>query len=204
MHPIPVLHGLTIGELATMINGEGWLTGKLSCDLRVVKMRNWKHGQPYSPPVRPSPNLPNYQSIMLYPSLCFFEATRVSVGRGTYFPFQVIGFPDRKYGTFSFTPKSLPGYSAKPLQENRRCFGVDLRNVAPSKGFTLSYLIDFYRKSGEGETFFSTAAFMDKLAGTNALRKQIIAGKTETEIRAGWANQLAVYKKMREKYLLYE
>ena len=124
--PLPILHGLTVGELAWMINKEGWLkSAPDTCRLKIVKMENWKHGDPYWLPVKPSPNLPNDQSIRLYPSLCFFEATNVSVGRGTYYPFQVLGFPDPKYGDFTFTPTSLPGFDTNPLQKDKVCYGID-------------------------------------------------------------------------------
>ena len=160
MHPIPVLHGLTVGELAQMINGQGWLTGKLKCNLKVITVEGWKHGDPYSLPVKPSPNLPNDQSIKLYASLCFFEATQVSVGRGTYYPFQVVGYPNPKFGTFTFTPVSLPGFEKNPLQKDKLCYGYDLRNIDFDKGLTLSYLIDFYNKSGLGAAFLTSPKFM--------------------------------------------
>ncbi|MCD7937288.1 MAG: DUF1343 domain-containing protein [Tannerellaceae bacterium] len=205
MHPIPVLHGLTVGELALMINQEGWLTsGKNSCRLRVVKMTNWKHGDLYSLPVKPSPNLPNDQAIRLYPSLCFFEATPMSIGRGTYFPFQVIGYPDSSYGTFSFTPQALPGFDTDPLQKNRTCYGVDLRNVSFAGGLSFNYLFEFYNKTGRNATlFFSRPEWFDLLAGEKRLREQILSGMTEEEIRASWQEELAGYKKMRSRYLLY-
>ena len=126
--PLPILHGLTVGELAWMINEEGWLESTPdTCQLRIVKMENWKHGDPYWLPVKPSPNLPNDQSIRLYPSLCFFEGTNISVGRGTYYPFQMLGAPDKRYGEFSFTPQSLPGFDTNPLHKDKTCYGVDLR-----------------------------------------------------------------------------
>ncbi|MDL2214972.1 DUF1343 domain-containing protein [Dysgonomonas sp. OttesenSCG-928-M03] len=204
MHPIPVLHGLTVGELAQMINSEGWLTEKRQCDLEVIPVEGWEHGDAYSLPIKPSPNLPNDQSIKMYASLCFFEATNVSVGRGTYFPFQVIGFPNPKYGSFTFTPKSLPGYDTNPLQKGKTCYGVDLRNEKLEGGFTLSYLIDFYKKSRLGAKFFKSPQFMNMLSGTNKLQQQIIAGKSEKEIRKSWESGLAGYKEMRQKYLLYK
>ncbi|MCL1942380.1 MAG: DUF1343 domain-containing protein [Candidatus Azobacteroides sp.] len=203
MHPIPVLHGLTVGELARMINGEKWLSSRSECPLKVIPAEYWKHGQSYSLPVKPSPNLPNDRAVALYPSLCFFEATRISVGRGTYFPFQVIGAPDKEYGSFSFTPESLPGFDKNPMHKNTVCYGMDLRNVNSKGGLTLYYLIDFYKKSKQGAAFFSSPSFMDKLAGTASLRKQIIAGKSEQEIRAGWKKALDEYKTLRKKYLLY-
>lgn len=203
MHPIPVVHGLTIGELALMINGEGWLAGQKKCSLSIITMEGWKHGQPYSLPLKPSPNLPNNQAIALYPSLCFFESTNVSVGRGTYFPFQVIGYPDPKFGSFTFMPKSLPGYAKSPLQQNKLCYGLDLRKVNTEKKLTLEYFISFYKKSKLGKSFFRYPDFMDKLAGTSKLREQIVAGASEEQIRESWQKDLNSYKIMREKYLLY-
>ena len=202
MHPIPVLHGLTVGELAGMINGENWLT-EGQCRLTIIKCTGWKHGQPYVLPIPPSPNLPNAQAVALYPSLCFFEATQFSVGRGTSFPFQVVGFPNKKYGSFSFTPKSLPGFSANPLQKNKLCYGLDLRKKQTTGGLTLEYFLDFYKKSGLEAKFFSSPSFMDRLAGTSLLRKQILQGKTEKEIRESWEKGLNEYKLKRKKYLLY-
>lgn len=203
MHPIPILHGLTIGELAGMINGEKWLKEGIKCKLKVVKLEGWKHGDNYSLPIKPSPNLPNDQSIKLYPSLCFFEATNISVGRGTYFPFQVIGYPNSKFGKFTFTPKSLPGYAKDPLQQDKLCYGIDLRNIDFSKGLSLKYLISFYKKSGQGAAFFKSPKFMDLLAGSDKLRLQIINGMTEEQIRESWQDDLKKYKTIRDKYLLY-
>lgn len=203
MHPIPVLHGLTVGELAQMINGEGWLAGKVKCNLKIITLEGWKHGDPYSLPIKPSPNLPNDQSIKLYASLCFFEATKVSVGRGTYDPFQVIGYPSSKFGKFTFTPVSLPGFEKNPLQKDKLCYGYDLRKIEFDKGLTLSYLIDFYKKSGQGAAFFSSPKFMNALSGTNKLQRQIVAGQSEEAIRKTWQKGLNEYKLMRKKYLLY-
>lgn len=203
--PLPLLHGLTVGELAWMINSEGWLKSTPdSCKLHIVKMENWRHGDPYWLPVKPSPNLPNDQSIRLYPSLCFFEATNISVGRGTYFPFQVIGFPDRKYGSFSFTPVSLPGFDTNPLQKDKECYGVDLREYPFEGGLTLRFFLDFYNKAGNDQAFFfSRPQWFDLLAGTKELRYQIVRGLTEKEIRDSWKPGLDSYKQMRKKYLLY-
>jgi len=204
MHPIPVLHGCTVGELAQIINGEGWLkSGKNSCKLTVIRMDGWKHGDPYSLPIKPSPNLPDDQSIRLYASLCAFEATRISVGRGTTFPFQVIGAPEKKYGTFTFTPKSLPGFDKNPMHKDKTCYGLDLREVDDVNGFTLRYVLDFYKKSGKGAEFFSRSRWMDLLMGTDTVRKAIIAGKNEDQIRAMWKDDLAAYREMRGKYVLY-
>ncbi len=204
--PIPLLHGLTVGELASMINGEGWLkTGENSCKLEVVTMLNWKHGDPYWLPVKPSPNLPNDQAVRLYPSLCFFEATSFSVGRGTYHPFQVIGYPDKKFGDFSFTPTSLPGFDTNPIQKDKVCYGINLQEYPFEGGLTLKFVLYFYDKCGKNASFFfSRAKWFDLLAGTDQLRKQIIAGMDEEEIRETWKEDLDNYKEMRKKYLLYE
>lgn len=203
--PLPILHGLTVGELAWMINSEGWLKSSPdSCKLHIVKMENWRHGDPYWLPVKPSPNLPNDQSIRLYPSLCFFEGTNISIGRGTYFPFQVIGFPDRKYGDFSFTPVSLPGFDTNPLQKDKECYGVDLRETPFEGGLTLRFLLDFYNKAGKDQAFFfARPQWFDLLAGTKNLRFQIIRGLSEDEIRESWQPELDTYRQMRKKYLLY-
>ncbi len=204
--PIPVLHGLTVGELAWMINEEGWLNSTPdSCKLKVVKMENWRHGDPYWLPVKPSPNLPNDQSIRLYPSLCFFEATNVSVGRGTFFPFQVIGYPDKKYGEFSFTPVPLSGLDTNPRQKNKTCYGVDLRELPFEGGLTLRFFLEFYKMAGKDQAFFfSRPAWFDLLAGTKQLRYQIVRGLNEKEIKASWQPELDKYRKMRKKYLLYK
>lgn len=204
--PIPLLHGLTVGELASMINGEGWLkTGENSCKLEVVTMLNWKHGDPYWLPVKPSPNLPNDQAVRLYPSLCFFEATSFSVGRGTYHPFQVIGYPDKKFGDFSFTPTSLLGFDTHPIQKDKVCYGINLQEYPFEGGLTLKFVLYFYDKCGKNASFFfSRAKWFDLLAGTDQLRKQIIAGMNEEEIRETWKEDLDNYKEMRKKYLLYE
>ncbi len=203
--PIPLLHGLTVGELARMINGEGWLeAGRGSCELHVVKVENWKHGEPYLLPVKPSPNLPGSQAVRLYPSLCFFEATPFSIGRGTHHPFEVIGYPDEKYGDYTFTPVSLPGFDTDPLQKGRLCHGTDLREYPFGGGLTLRFVLDFYRKAGEDAAFFfSRPGWFDLLAGTDKLRRQIIGGLSEEEIRASWKEELERYKEMRRKYLLY-
>ncbi|MDD2799657.1 MAG: DUF1343 domain-containing protein [Bacteroidales bacterium] len=203
--PIPLLHGLTIGELASMINGERWLHSKSrKCDLRVIKMSGWKHHQPYSLPIKPSPNLPNDLSIKLYPSLCLFEATPFSIGRGTTFPFQVIGYPDSTLGHFSFTPISLPGFEKNPLQKENLCYGIDLRNETIGGGFSLRYFIDFYRKSGLGTQFFTQPRFFDQLVGNSMIRQHILTGRNESEIKSLWLKDLTHYRKLRKKYLLYK
>lgn len=204
MLPIPVLHGCTIGELARMINGERWLPGRKICKLSVITLSGWHHGQSYSLPVKPSPNLPNDQSIRLYVSLCPFEATSISVGRGTYFPFQVLGAPDKRFGTFSFTPRALAGFDKNPLHKDEECFGIDLRNVKDIKGFSLRYLMQFYKLWGGGDSFFTRAEVFDKLLGTDTVRKAMLAGKGEKAIRASWQTGLNKYKVMRKKYLLYK
>lgn len=206
MHPIPVLHGLTVGELAWMINGEGWLkSGPNTCKLTVIIMKNWQHGAPYWLPVKPSPNLPNDQSVRLYPSLCFFEATNISVGRGTYSPFQIIGAPDPKYGDYTFTPVSLEGFDTNPLHKDKKCFGEDLRELPFEGGLTLRFFFDFYNKSGnEKARFFSRPEWFDLLAGSKELRTQLIKGLSEEEIKASWQDDLEAYKLIRAKYLLYD
>lgn len=203
--PIPVLHGMTVGELARMIVGEGWLgnaNSKLKLD--IVQMQNWQHGDKYSLPVKPSPNLPNDLSVRLYPSLCLFEGTDVSVGRGTYTPFQVIGYPDSSFGSYTFTPEPLPGFDKNPLQKGKLCYGYDLSEDTLTEGFTLKYIIDFYNKSKDKQKFFSRAAFFDKLAGDENVRKMIMSGKTEEEIRAYWQAPLDKFKAKRAKYLIYK
>jgi uncharacterized protein YbbC (DUF1343 family) len=209
MNPIPILHGLTFGEYATMINNEGWLANKVKCNLRVVKMLNYKHGTPYTVPVRPSPNLTTQQSILLYPSLCWFEGTPISVGRGTDFPFQVLGSPALK-GKYAFSFKLNAGSTRarSPEQANIEYYGLDLRNYDVAKirkagRLNLSWLRDLYNAYPEKDKFFSSTRF-DRLVGTSTLREQIIAGKTDKEIRDSWEPALSKYKEMRKKYLLYK
>ncbi|GAB2500247.1 exo-beta-N-acetylmuramidase NamZ family protein [Algoriphagus taiwanensis] len=201
MHPIPVVHGLTVGELAQMINGEKWLKGGLTTDLEVIPVANWNRNQAYSLPVKPSPNLPSDLAIKLYPSTCFFEGTVMSLGRGTYDPFQMYGYPDPKFGTFTFTPVSIDGMSKTPPHQDKKCYGVDLRGESLDHHFTLSYILDAYQKSGMKEKFFNN--FFNTLAGTDELKKQILAGKSEAEIRESWKAGLEEYKQKREKYLIY-
>jgi uncharacterized protein YbbC (DUF1343 family) len=204
MHPIPIVHGLTVGELAQMINGEKWLANGVTCDLTVIKVKGYTHSMLYSLPVKPSPNLPNDISIRLYPSLCFFEATDLSIGRGTTFPFQVIGYPDSTLGNFTFTPVSIQGIANEPICQDKKCYGIDLREEPKYQKFTLKYVIDFYKKWKQTTPFFSKSKWMSKLSGTDELEKQIAAGLSETEIRKTWENELTAYKEMRKKYLLYE
>lgn len=201
MYPIPVLHGLTIGELAQMINGEGWLPDGLRCKLSVVPCAGYDRNMPWSLPVRPSPNLPNDQAIALYASLCLFEGTSVSVGRGTDFPFQVVGGPEyAAHFGFSFVPVSRPG-ATKPLQEGRTCHGLDLRQDTTVRGFSLAPLLAFYEKSPDKAKFFN--AFFDKLAGTDQLRLQISRGMNEVQIRATWQPALEAFRRRRQAYLMY-
>lgn len=206
MHRVPVVHGMTVGEYATMVNEEGWLKDGIKCDLEVVKCTDWDHSTSYELPVKPSPNLPNAASITLYPSLCFFEGTTVSVGRGTDKPFQQIGAPWFTEGTVNFTPRSMP--SAKhPKYEGEDCRGFDLREFANyymqgAGELYLFWLKEAYDMAPDKEGFFNN--FFDKLAGTDQLRKDIIAGRTIQEIRASWEADLEAFKIIRKKYLLYE
>lgn len=208
--PIPILHGCTIGELAQMINGEGWLGNNLQCPLKVITIEDWKHGQPYSLPVKPSPNLPNDHAIALYPSLCPFEGTSVSVGRGTDFPFQIIGSPTTKNLKFRFMPHPMKGSDKHPLHQDTYCYGLNLsseKNIP--KGFSLQYVIQFYNyfqnltKHAEKE-FFTRPHWFDLLMGTNQVRLDILKNKTEEQIRSAWQKKLNQYKEIRKKYLLYE
>ncbi|MCK9342873.1 MAG: DUF1343 domain-containing protein [Massilibacteroides sp.] len=203
--PIPVLYGLSVGELAQMINGEHWLkTTPDTCSLTVIKIKNWQHGAPYWLPVKPSPNLATDQAIRLYPSLCFFEGTTISVGRGTFFPFEVLGYPDPCFGSFSFTPTAMPGYSTHPLHQDELCYGMDLRELPFKGGLDLHFLLEMYQRSGKHKAlFFSRPQWFDLLAGTKQLRLQIIRELSEKEIRESWQPALNTYKKIRKKYLLY-
>ena len=202
MHPIPVTHGMTLGEYASMINGERWLDGGKQCPLEVIKMKHWKHGDPYSVPNKPSPNLPNDHSIKLYPSTCFFEGTILSIGRGTAFPFELAGHPSLKgIYDFQFKPVSIPGMAKSPLLENQECYGLDMRQEPVPHRVELKYLIEAYRKFPEKEKFFNS--YFDKLAGSSSLRQQIINGSSEEEIRETWQPGLEAFRKIRKKYLLY-
>lgn len=201
-HPIPVVYGLTIGELAGMINGEGWLEGGIHCDLAVIRLKNYTHRTPYILPIKPSPNLNTQQAILLYPSLVLFEGTIMSVGRGTLFPFQVLGYTDQRWGTFSFVPIPTSGMDPSPKYKDQTCYGLDLRKVVPSYRIDLSYLLHFYKLAKEqGIPFFGNT--FDIHAGNKLLRQQIEAGLTEDAIRASWQPALKKYKTIRKKYLLY-
>ena len=201
MHPIPVLHGMTIGEYAQMINGEKWLKNQVQCSLTVISCLNYTHQNSYSLRIKPSPNLPNDQSINLYPSLCFFEGTNVSVGRGTEKQFQIYGSPFLKGFYFQFTPK--PNVGAKdPMHNGKICFGEDLSRIALVQKLELKWLIKAYQQTEDKTQFFNN--FFVKLAGTQNLQKQIESGLTESEIRQSWQQGLEDFKLIRAKYLLYE
>jgi len=234
LNPVPIVHGCTVGELANLIVGEGWLaSGKRTGNtppsrprkaagvgetvggpqpdpmpdargfLTVIPCLNYTHQTPYTPLVGPSPNVPNLQSILLYPSICLLEPTIVSVGRGTDTQFQVIGGPDSALGSYTFTPEDKPG-AINPPQEGKRCYGLDLRGVDARKlQFSLKYVIDLYAKASDKSKFFTSTAYFDKLAGTDALRLALVAGKSEAEMRKTWQPGLEAYKKIRTKYLLY-
>ena len=207
MNPIPIVHGLTMAEYALMMNGEGWLKDHLKCDLIYIKTKYWDHNQYYDLPIPPSPNLPNMTSVYLYPSLCLFEGTFVSVGRGTDFPFQVIGYPGMKDTPFTFTPHSIPGKSNKPLYEGRTCSGYDLREfgdqyINNTKQLYLFWIIESYNKAEDKAVFFNK--FFDKLAGSDLLRQQIINGTSEDSIRLSWKEGLQDYMLKRSKYILYK
>lgn len=202
MEPIPVVHGCTLGELAEMINGEGWLSDDLRCNLTIVPAENYTHQTNYSLPVKPSPNLPNDVAVRLYPSLCFFEATHASIGRGTPFPFQVIGYPDPSIGNFMFTPKSNPG-AKNPLQLGKACYGDDLRTAGRDSKFSLSYFLMYYHRFRNEKDFLSSERWFNLLAGTDQVLKDIRAGKTLDIIEASWQEDLKKYIRLRREYLLY-
>ena len=205
MHPIPVVHGMTLGELARMIDGEGWLRDGLRCKLTVIPCRGYTHRSRYRLPTAPSPNLPNMRAVYLYPSLCFFEGTPISLGRGTDFPFQAYGHPELQ-GDFSFTPRSNAGAKNPPLKD-KLCHGVDLR-TSPSderiweRGVDLGYVIDCYRQLNLGEKFFTP--MFDRLTGTDYVRQMILQGAGADRIKARWADDVERFKQTRKPYLLYE
>lgn len=201
MHPVPVVHGLTVGEYAQMINGEGWLAEKRKCTLEIIALKNWNHSDSYSLPIKPSPNLPNDQAVRLYPSVCFFEGTTLSLGRGTQIPFQVLGHPDLKGMSFQFTPVTIEGMAKNPPQENKVCYGIDLTKVDVPNRINLSYLLDLYKAFPDKEKFF--IPFFERLAGNTTLRQQIKDGLTEAQIRETWQKDLETYKLVRAKYLIY-
>ena len=203
INPIPVVHGCTVGELAQMINGENWHKAARKCDLRVIQVENYTHSTKYELPVSPSPNLPNYLSVRLYPSLCFFEATTVSVGRGTDFPFQVLGGLKKNLGDFQFTPKNIPGVAVNPLNEGKVCYGVDLRSLNEAPKFTLKFFIDFYNKYENKSDFLTRENWFNLLAGNDELLALIKNGKSDQEILEALNTEVEKYKQLRKKYLLY-
>ena len=208
MHPIPIVYGMTIGELAQMINGEKWLEEGVQCDLQVIECLHYDHNMTYDLPVKPSPNLPNLRSILLYPSLCFFEGTTVSIGRGTSHQFQVIGHPLMKGGSFAFTPQSMPG-ATHPKHEGVRLYGtslvgLDIETITSWRKLNLEWLIGFYKEISRGGQFFLDNNFFDKLAGTYELRKQLEEGLSEEELRASWKKDLDSFRLLRKQYLIYK
>jgi len=202
MHPIPVVHGLTMGEYATMINGEQWLKNKVQCDLTVIGLENYTHQTQYSLPIKPSPNLPNDKAINLYPSICFFEGTNVNAGRGTDFQFQVFGSPflDKTFYKYSYTPKSKDG-AKNPKHLGEICFGRDLNNTSHLNKIELNWLIEAYENTSDKSKFFN--AFFTKLAGGPELQNQIESGLSAGEISESWKPGLEEFRLKREKYLLY-
>jgi uncharacterized protein YbbC (DUF1343 family) len=206
LHPVPVVHGMTTGEYALMVNGEYWLADSLQCDLTVVPVKNYSHTDFYELPVKPSPNLPNKYAVYLYPSLCFFEGTVVSVGRGTDYPFQITGHPEFVPGSYIFTPRSIPGASTNPKHEGVYCNGQNLIGYAkemqnnPAQ-INLTWLIAYHEFLKDKTDFFNN--YFEKLAGTGKLRKQIEAGLPAQEIRESWQPGLIRFKEIRKKYLLY-
>lgn len=212
--PIPIAHGMTIGEFAQMVNGEGWMAVKKKCRLKIIPVANYDHNMPYTLPVPPSPNLNTQQSIMLYPSTCLFEGTILNHGRGTYFPFTIFGSPllKGKYD-FSFTPVSIPGMSETPIHVNETCYGIDLRNydiaeLRKTKRINIQWMIDLYNAYPEKDKFFDRSQHreirnIDHLTGDYAFTKQIREGKSAQEIQASWEPELSKYKVMRKKYLIY-
>ena len=207
MHQVPVVYGMTIGEYALMINGEKWLKDSVRCDLTVIRNMNYSRDSLINIPIAPSPNLPNMRSVLLYPSLCFFEGTQVSIGRGTPDPFQVIGHPDYPARDFSFTPKSTPGASLYPKLEEETCYGVDLTTLSIDTLFRrnkldISYLQNMFTALNTGDDFFTN--YFELLTGTDSLRVQLLNGVTEKEIRETWQKGLTSFTKTRNKYLLYE
>ena len=205
LHEVPLVYGMTIGEYALMVNGEGWLGEDLTCKLIVIPCENYTHQSRCDLQVPPSPNLPTMNSIFLYPSVCLFEGTVISEGRGTNSPFEVFGHPELVAGDYSFTPESIIGTDSHPKLEGKLCHGKDLRYlreiVDRQAGINLSWLIFAYKNFPDKENFYTP--FFEKLAGTANLRHQIIDGLSEEEIRTSWAEDLASFKKIRQKYLIY-
>lgn len=202
MHPVPIVHGMTIGEYAQMINGENWLANKVKCELMVIKMKNYDHEKNYSLPIKPSPNLPNDQAINLYPSLCFFEGTNVNAGRGTTHQFQVFGSPDLNAEVFNYRYTPRPNDGAKhPKNEGKLCYGMNLTSEEKLSQINLGWLIEAYQNTNNKNEFFNN--FFPKLAGTQKLQQQIESGMSERAIKATWQAGLANFQNTRKKYLLY-
>ncbi len=206
MHPVPIVHGMTVGEYANMINGEKWLKDSVRCKLTVITMKNWNHAMNYQLPIKPSPNLPTPESIALYPSLCLFEGTTYSLGRGTDKPFECVGKPNITIGDYYFTPKSIKGVAENPPQQNKLCRGFLLTNYAQTilpnnKLINLSWLIELYKNDTAKDKFF--IPFFDKLAGNDLLQQQIKNGVSEEEIRKSWEPELSKFKRRRKHYMLY-
>ena len=210
MHKVPIVHGMTIGEYGRMINGEGWLAGGVKCKLTVIEMEGYTHSTRYSLPVAPSPNLRSDAAILLYPSLCFFEGTCISVGRGTDTPFEIYGAPELSVGDTFFTPAPIKGVSENPPHKGKKCRGYSLSTFANEElnylhnNFTIKYLIQAYQNYPDKANFFTNAAFFDKLAGNSKLREMIIAGKNEAEIEKTWEKDIGEFIEIRKQYLLYE
>lgn len=203
MHPIPVLHGLTVGELALMINGERWLAGGIQCDLRVV-IKGWQHGDSYTLPVAPSPNLKTPEAIRLYPSLCFFEATILSVGRGTPNPFTALGYPNKELGQYLFTPKSMQG-ATDAKYKGQRCYGTNYTDSLPQGELSIAPLIDWQKRTQKvGKQLIDRERTFDLLAGSPSLRKQLREGWSEEAIRKSWQEDLRKYRALRQQYLIYK
>ncbi len=206
MHPVPAVYGMTIGEYAKMVNGEGWLKGGVSCDLSILPLENYTHQTAWFPAARPSPNLPDANSILLYPSLCFFEGTVVSVGRGTSTPFEVYGHPGLQGFTYSFIPQAIKGMDSKPMYKDKVCYGENLQDYyslhqADKGKINLSWLIGAFHALGSKPDFFNP--YFDQLAGTASLQEQIIKGTKEEDIRNSWKAGIEAFKKIRKRYLLY-
>ena len=214
MFPIPMAHGLTVGEFALMANGEGWLKDKLKCKITIIPVANYNHDMPYTLPLKPSPNLNTQQAILLYPSTCMFEGVYLNHGRGTYFPFTVLGSPELKgLYPFSYTPTGIKGMAETPLFMDQVCYGIDLRNydvnqLRKTRQINLQWIMELYKAHPHKEKFFDSKlsnqmGTIEKLIGSGEFRQQIIDGKSEKEIRASWEPGLSQYKEMRKKYLLY-
>jgi uncharacterized protein YbbC (DUF1343 family) len=206
MHPVPIAHGMTVGEYAKMLNGEGWLAGGKRCELAIVAVFGYAHLFRYQLPIHPSPNLSSMEAIYLYPTLCLFEGTPMSIGRGTDKPFRLLGYPNFGDGEITFTPKNIPGVTTNPPCVGQSCKGFDLSNMASlimknNNFININLLIEAYKEFPQKEKFFTP--FFDKLAGTKTLREQILSGKTAEEIKQSWQNDLEVFKEIRKKYLLY-